>query len=272
MEHLNFCRALVKQCSEILTAPSLSALARAELSHAMDLCRASRKFMLPDGGKMLYDAELRGLDETQKLRLPYPFIALEYRATGTEFRDKMPKKSCIRRIIFARESEYGIVITTAVCWDSNGAWGLLGDCFVPDINYLDRSRSDSNGAPWINFNRPVIGSDQDYLEEISTVLAFLSALQCSNVHINRSEPKKSGKKIKSALPFDAYHILTIDVPGRSTDGAGIGGPHRSPREHLRRGHIRRLADGRRIWVNATLVAAGRGGGVVNKDYAVRCAA
>jgi hypothetical protein len=100
---------------------------------------------------------------------------------------------------------------------------------------------------------------------------MLNALACSNVHIERSEPKKSSKKIKSALPFDTYHILTIDVPGNSGGGMATGS-HRSPREHLRRGHIRRLGDGRRIWVNATVVAAGRGAGVVTKDYAIRCAA
>ena len=50
------------------------------------------------------------------------------------------------------------------------------------------------------------------------------------------------------------------------------GHHRSPREHLRRGHIRRLADGRRIWVNAAIVGAGKGVGVVSKDYALRHAA
>jgi hypothetical protein len=35
--------------------------------------------------------------------------------------------------------------------------------------------------------------------------------------------------------------------------------HRSPREHLRRGHIRIYQSGRRIWVNSTLVNAGVGG-------------
>lgn len=104
------------------------------------------------------------------------------------------------------------------------------------------------------------------------MLSFLNALQCVNVHIERSMPKKGNKKIKAALQFDSYHVLTIDVPGRPADLSGIGGPHRSPREHLRRGHIRRLTDGRRIWVNATVVAAGRGAGIVTKDYALRAAA
>ena len=109
-------------------------------------------------------------------------------------------------------------------------------------------------------------------EPAAALLSMLNALGCSNVHIERSESKNSGKKIKAALPFDAYHVLTIDVPGRHGERTGAGGDHRSPREHLRRGHIRRLADGRRIWVNATVVSVGRGAGVVTKDYTVRCAA
>ena len=99
-----------------------------------------------------------------------------------------------------------------------------------------------------------------------TIISLCNALACSNVHIERSEPKKAGKKIKAALPFDAYHILTIDATGAAGERVGRAGEHRSPREHLRRGHIRRLADGRRIWINATVVAAGRGAGVVSKDY------
>ena len=101
---------------------------------------------------------------------------------------------------------------------------------------------------------------------------MLNALGCSNVQIERSKPKRAGKKVKAALPFDAYHVLTIDAPGRAGDRVVPTGPHRAPREHLRRGHIRRLADGRRTWVNATVVASGRRGGVIKKDYAIRCTA
>ena len=108
--------------------------------------------------------------------------------------------------------------------------------------------------------------------ELLVPLHFLNALSCANVHVERDLPKKAGKKINSALPFDTYHVLTIDVPGHAGAVGSPTGGHRSPREHLRRGHIRRLEGGRRIWVNATVVAAGRGAGVVTKDYALRAAA
>jgi len=68
-------------------------------------------------------------------------------------------------------------------------------------------------------------------------------------------------------PFDDYHILTIESPKAAASDGGHGGSHRSPREHLRRGHIRRLEDGRKLWINATVVNAGVGG-KVSKDYRI----
>ena len=270
MKHLNFCRQLTKQAAEMTAVPSLPELQRSRLAHAMDLCRASQKFLLPDGGRLFHDIELRALDETERLRLPHPFVALEYRAVH-EADDPDMSELATRRIVFVREDDEGVFITPAVCFDSNGIWWLMGECFVPAIHYLDRSNC-KDGAPFIKTRWPRGEDPRDYYDEVSTALSFLNALQCSNVHTERSEPKKAGKKIKAALPFDTYHVLTIDVPGSPGERAGVGGAHRSPREHLRRGHIRRLADGRRLWVNATVVAAGRGSGVVKKDYVVRCTA
>jgi hypothetical protein len=105
-----------------------------------------------------------------------------------------------------------------------------------------------------------------------TLMHLLNALQCSNVQIERSEPRKAGKKIKSALPFDAYHVLTIDVGRRAECAASAGGNgHRSPREHLRRGHIVHPEGRRPYWRNATIVNAGRGFAKVAKDYRMRSA-
>jgi len=43
------------------------------------------------------------------------------------------------------------------------------------------------------------------------------------------------------------------------------GTHRSPREHVRRGHVRRYADGKKIWIQSMVVNPGNGG-KVTKDY------
>jgi len=270
-EHLNHCRQMLKQATDLKVA-SLPDLVRAQMAHASDLCRASSKFLLPDGGRVFLDKELRGLDEQTILRLPYPFVALEYRAVRDDEEDrKHYGESWIarRRIVFCREDDNGIYITPAYCIDHNGVWVLMGECFVPKTGYL--IRDDKNSVSGIkasipNDNYPKI----DYLEEVEAVIQFLNVLQCANAHIEKSAPRKAGKKVKAALPFDVYHILTIDVGRQSEAAPGAGGiGHRSPREHLRRGHIRRLADGRKIWVNATVVCGGRGFAVVKKDYSIR---
>ena len=66
--------------------------------------------------------------------------------------------------------------------------------------------------------------------------------------------------------------LWIDVPeGSKNSGEWQGGTHRSPRQHLRRGHIRNLQNGKKVWVNAAVVGA-KESGVICNNYAIREAA
>ena len=284
MEHLNYCRQLTKHCKAMLEVPSLDRDLRAIFGNVLDLHGASTKFLLPAGGRLFDDRQFRALDESELLCLPYPYIALEYQSNGRERAADEPMwgrdgptyedesfVSAPKRVVFARERDDWIVVTVAFWTTADGVWRILPECAIPRTGYLDRTKED-RGRVLIKFatsnNRFPLS---DYMDELGALFCFLNVLQCSNVHVERSEPKKAGKKIKAALPFDTYHVLTIDVPGKAGGGPLTGG-NRSPREHLRRGHIRRLADSRRIWVNATVVAAGRGAGVVTKDYAVRCPA
>lgn len=264
MEHLNFCRALVKQCTTLLAIPSLPAELRAQYTHTIDLCAASEKFLLPDGGTLLDDDELRALDPAEELRLPYKLLALEYK---TERSHAVSEFFGSRRILFVREHDDALRVSPVDFQAADGQWRPRGTFALPLTGF---KRPTEQGLDLVVITH---GADigLKYLHEAKTVLAFLNALACSNVRSVRSPCKKAGK-VKAALQFDSYHVLTIDVPGRPGEPGGIGDSHRSPREHLRRGHIRRLADGRRIWVNATVVAAGRGAGVVKKDYALRMAA
>lgn len=284
MEHLNYCRQLTKHCKSALKVTHLDHELRAVLRNVIDMNGASTKFLLPPGGRLFDDGQFRALDESEKLHLPYPCIALEYQSNGRERGPDEPMWGydgptyeddsfvhAPKRVVFAKEQDEWIFITIAFWTNEDSIWRVLPDCAVPRTGYFDRTK-ENHGRVGIK----IAMSDKrippsDYMDEIGAIFCFLNVMQCSNVHVERSEPKKAGKNIKSALPFDTYHVLTIDTPSKTGDGASTGG-HRSPREHLRRGHIRRLADGRKIWVNATVVAAGCGAGVVTKDYAVRCAA
>jgi hypothetical protein len=268
MEHLNFCRSLTKQFAAMVEVPGLDGTERARMNHAMDLAAASQKFLLPDGGLLMDDPELRAIDGTLPLRLPHQFLALEFLHADDEDRPDVLTK----RIVFARERDQFVHLSGAGCPTHDAVWTWLPECAIPMQDYLDRS--DPSGRATVHFRplAPWEAGPDCYPLYLKVLMCFLNALACSNVHVARSEPRKAGRKVKAALPFDTYHVLTIDVPGRPGERSGIGGAHRSPREHLRRGHIRRLGDGRRIWVNATVVAAGRGGGTVTKDYALRAAA
>lgn len=268
MEHLNYCRQMVKQFSASIAEKNFPAENKRILSHAIDLANVSQKFLLPDGGRVYDDPEYRALDESEPLRLPYKFIALEYsRRTKTE-RDAGKEHFSTKAIVFARERDEDIALTPIIWIDSHGIWGPMPEISIPKVGYLDRSQT-IGGYTAVNIRMQQIGIPvSDYGDEVGAMLCFLNVLRCKNVHTERSEPKNNGKKIKSAIPFDTYHILTIDAPSGCCGSSASGG-HRSPREHLRRGHIRRLSDGRRIWVNATVVAAGKSVGVITKDYAVR---
>jgi hypothetical protein len=64
-----------------------------------------------------------------------------------------------------------------------------------------------------------------------------------------------------------WRQVAIDPERVRAASADLGGSHASPRWHLRRGHWRQLADGRRVFVRQCEVGDPARGGVV-KDYAV----
>lgn len=280
-EHLNYCRQMVKQFSAEVKAPFAPPWVTQFKSDCIGLARASQKFILPDGGMPYDDPAYRALDDSTPLSLPYPTIAIEFTRSpefvgGRAHRiagNWQPPKA----LLFARERGDAIIVTVVVWLPSANLWAPYPEVCLPRVGYLHRT-SGAGGRTLVklapahggSFHQSLIPGS-DYMDEINALLSMLNILQCRNVRVEKSEVSKARKAMhagkKNALPFDSYHILCLDVPPEADDGAAAGG-HRSPREHLRRGHIRRLADGRRIWVNATVVAVGRGG-MVSKDYTMR---
>jgi hypothetical protein len=271
MHHLNHSRQVAKYCAGALSANVFTDEYNELLAKTLILHASSVKFLLPDGGRLYDDKELRALDTSIPLHLPYPCIALEYVATGLRFipgQNEVNSTVAPKRVCYAVETESDIRITIAFQCVGDEDWLVLPECYLDKVNYLNREKLDGSGRYPIlgRFSDPRIPLT-DYSDEVGALLCFLNVMNCSNVHVDRSEPKHAKKHVKSALPFDTYHILTIGTPVQAGT-VSISGGSRFPREHLRRGHIRRLSDGRTIWINATVVAAGRGAGKVTKDYAL----
>lgn len=280
MQHLNYCRQMTKSFQELIPTladtPRMNALAE-RMNFVMGLARESQKFLLPNGGMILDDLEFRGLDGLDQINLPFPLVAIEYQMTEDKItrEDDGKPVGAYKRVIFAQQrKDGGIAICPVFYNEIVKRWIVLPFVALPggESPVLERK----GGLAKFAFHQ-IDGEDYseidfaDYSDEVGTLLGLLNALACSNVHIARSESgvRKAMSK-KGSLPFDAYNVLHVDIGSvrSSTDGARAD--HRSPREHLRRGHIRRLPSGSRIWVNAAVINAGVGG-KVSKDYAVRAA-
>lgn len=118
----------------------------------------------------------------------------------------------------------------------------------------------------------VLTMAQDVEDEISAVLALCEAFTCTNVgstSIQTPSRVVNERRIRQGkTPLYEVKVLTVNVPGGKISGRSLGGTHESPRQHLRRGHIRRLESGKNTWVNSHLVgdpAKGR----IDKIYDVK---
>lgn len=263
IQPLNYSRQISKQFLNTLAIPSASKDSKEVLSHIVDLVKASQKFMLPDGGIVCDDKEFKALDESIPLRLPHPFIALEFPNHNTPPAGRF---NPTKQVVFAVERDGGIVITPVVFIGHMGIWAPWPEVFMDSTNYIKRSNTRGGSVQLCirNANSKAI-PNEDFCDDVMALLSFLNILRCKNVQVEKLVPKKQSK-CKSALPFDTYHVLTVG--SHEADCQHLGGSHRSPREHLRRGHVRCLQSGKSVWVNAALVSAGRGFGVVTKDYRV----
>lgn len=268
---MNYCRQIIKQYSSLMNDSRLEPDVRKLFSHVVDLSNASVKFLLPEGGRLIDDTEYRALNENEALKLPFPFCALEYHRND-EVQDPLREGEFLttKAVVFARERDDAIVVLPVVFFDQKDAWLPMPEVAIPKIGFLDRSIV-VDGFTAIRYHPadPRIPA-KDYADEAYALMCFLNALQCSNVKIQSTPPRKANKKSKTAIPFDTYHVLTVDVGGRGAIERQEEGSHRSPREHLRRGHVRRYESGLRVWVNATVVNSGRGLAKVTKDYRMKC--
>lgn len=266
-------------------------------------------FSLPPNGRVLESRTPLAEGMEGCLRLPYPSITMEFEmpVSPEELEEASVGGQPFNKVvIFAYEfsevvddSEYTQVHFMA--WvhqiDKNGrpiGWALPNGVIGLPVYWDDVETEDGN------YRMPLLGtrvygkgvgvihevSDLEPAEQLwfgwftGVLIDFLAALACSNVSnevIQAADPALNARRVrKGKLPLLETRCLTIVVPGnkpyRVEDSDGDGDHERnSPRQHLRRGHIRRLSDDRRIWVNSCIVGD-PSKGRIEKSYAVRSAA
>lgn len=222
----------------------------------------AQHFTLPAGGR-LFDDGLRGLDtDLRAIRLPFPIATISF-ADGAR-----------RTLVVAQElheaGQNTIVVQVATDTGEGQGWGFFPCTAQPE------QRHDDGSIGWQCFD--AIGSrlDRTPMHEAvmaagRSVLELVEALSCNNVAseiVERIDPALNARRRRQGkLPLYEVHRLVVKVGGVAH---AIGAPvadRNGPREHLRRGHVRRLPDGRRTWVQCCVVGS-RALGVIRKTYAV----
>ena len=259
------------------------------------------KFAMPDNGMVLDDG-LKGI-VGYEVRLPYPSITLEYYCSddypkkissvpkcppnSSELAHRMSNSNsmankCVLVCIDNPDLDFieifrvlpvgeywkvGIFCTalpkvghteiakgggTTVTSNTRGFYEAVMKQKNPDKYVIDMGRSMSLSDAWV-------------------VLEFLEALTCTNIEQSIYQPAspKNAQRIKShKAPIYETRCLTLKTTKKESFGGGDGASsHKSPKQHLRRGHIRRLEKGN-IWVNSCVVGDASNG-IIDKCYKIK---
>lgn len=204
--------------------------------------------------------------------------ALSQASSGSFF--EIPSPLCLFEVQYsdqilwflaAESDELGGVVWQSFCLYKNSSLlcstvGVLlyrnGEAHINRYNY------EANTAEIVTWEQ-LDQEEKKVCQTIKTIAQVVEIFSCCNVTTIEHQPPKfiNNKRIKKGkVPFFSYR--TLHITGETSEKSEpTGGTHASPRLHLRRGHIRKLPDGRRTWVRSTLVGD-KTKGFVSKDYAI----
>lgn len=261
----NFCRDFIKS---VKGKRQIIAYGYDISSGIIKKIEKSIKFIIPENGK-IFNAGFKSI-EKNNFQLPFSNVSLEFFTNN--------KGVVSKTIIIANQNKDSIgAIAIVYVNDKSGSFPwcicpiaveIYHDKIIPIDIANPQDIKQSNGVNKTN-DYDIKSKYEDAANIAYHVLEFLEALSCKNVSIESHTNHKKGKSKLDALPFDDYKVLCVNV-NKNYDSVGNEmvetGTHRSPREHLRRGHIRRLPRGN-IWVQSTVVNPGIGGRI-EKIYQV----
>lgn len=257
-------------------------------------------FVLPLNGVLL-DAKIDDVFKLTHVRLPYPFVTLAF-ASEYSFRESSLKLDSDTLIVamevkfeppkgIETEEDARVFADDALAARYGSAPGMIVVHTL--IRYRDKWRAmrtspeipfDINTRPDATIFMSNVGEGDPQDEETATqatagqvriIVDFLTALSCTNVHEKvvqpALEPAQAARRArKGKLPIFETKMLVIDThEGERPAGAARASAERAGvRQHLRRGHIRRLQNGKNVWVNSHVVGD-PSKGRIEKTYAVK---
>lgn len=242
--------------------------------HVSNLIKTSQHFALPDDGIILND-NYKGL-YGNPMFLPFDCITVEYFTPFDMNIEESVKNytrfSVNKRVILGVQNQDEILLVPFSHLEKEKVWiaskvsiklkkgALYGDTTAYIYSYPK------------NLDEPHLDMFKKHADQaVKPLLELIEALTCKNVYFESLEvidEKKNERRIKAGkLPLYETKILVVDSKPKEIDTTWKGGTHASPRQHLRRGHIRRLPSGN-IWINNMVIGKAKTG-KIDKSYAVK---
>lgn len=189
---------------------------------------------------------------TGPIRLPHPTVIFEVR-------EQLPVPSGL--IVCARAD--GDIVEATFLMRKRAPRGWT-DCLVR-IWMLPDGKVEIEGNPAERNDETVRGHGEVAAGIVWRALTILGA--SPDIRDHKVSLAKRSRLARDGVRGWTWRQVAIDPERLRAASADLGGTHASPRWHIRRGHWRQLADGRRVFVRACEVGDPARGGVV-KDYIV----
>jgi hypothetical protein len=266
------------------------------------LLERAEKFLLPDWGRIFDQHEWEVVAEVPVLaRLPFPIMLAEYHCNYNLHSELIPgEQHSSRRISLMAEreavqqlcpsiytganiKEEGIFVASVPYFDDEQLWTP-----PPSMVFLPRTDDPRDGErnhlvitplglvtyDFFPAHERNYRAMRDVNDEVIACQHLLTALAMEKAKTDTiPAPEKLNKKRTRAgkPPMFSYRVLNIVADIMATPRKTTGRPtgsHASPRMHKRRGHVRRLGEGRVTWVRDTIVGSPSRGSV-QKDHSLK---
>jgi len=256
MNNLNY---LKKAKRKFLNEPGLDDLNIRIRAEEFAFMKQATKFTLPSGGLYMENDDL-----PSTTKLPYADVLLEFAVED----DTLNPNATVGMMVYASSDGTQHIEIKTYYVNRRGEWSDCG-CYgyIPEMP----TNENDNLEDFLEVVEVSAGVDEEDKElcRYSTrcVMNFLLFLDMSNINVVKNAVKPEKGDRLSALTYDTYHVLKLrhHKTGVVSD-LTCERVSRSPRQHLRRGHLRRKRFSEdKIWINPVIVNKGWKA-KVTKDY------